>query len=64
MVVLQCLQINYTELLNQVPCDQCDTGYEAAGSWVKTGRGHPIPLQAGTGPYGSRRLRIPELLDT
>jgi len=59
MAVLQCLQMNYTELLNQVPCDQCDTG-----SWVKTGKGHAIPLQAGTGSYGSRRLRLPELLDT
>jgi hypothetical protein len=38
-----------TELLNQVPCYQCDTEFQAAGSWVKTGRGKAIPFQAGTG---------------
>jgi hypothetical protein len=52
--------LNYTQ---HVPCDQCDTGFQAAGSWVKTGKGHAISLQAGTGPYGSRRFRPPEFLD-
>jgi len=55
--------VNYSELLNQVPSDQCDTGFQTGGPWMKTGRGKAIPLQAGTGRYGSSRLRLPEFLD-
>jgi hypothetical protein len=34
------------------------------GNWCNIGKGKAIPLQALTGPEGSRRMRLPDLKTT
>jgi hypothetical protein len=45
---------------------QCETGSLSGGNhrWFKRSKGKSVPLQAWSGPEGSRKLRFPDFMTT
>jgi hypothetical protein len=53
------------DLADPQPCDvSCNYSHALSSCPHTSGKGKATPLQAWTGPWGSRRLRLPEFLDS